>query len=316
MATASCSDEEFVRLFEIKGPTKLAMHLGVTVRNVLARRSRLEGRLKRKIESPYLQGGVIKTPIDRERRLELKITDGHIIVGGDAHYWPGRETCAHRGFVYLADKLKVKAAVMNGDAFDGAKVSKHPPIGWSKPPGVKEELEAVDERMSEIRSAAPDDAKLIWLYGNHDMRFENRLAERAAEFEGVKGFRLQDHFPHWKFAWSLWINNNVVVKHRLKGGIHASHNNTMYAGKTIVTNHLHNPKVSPFTDYNGTRYGVDTGTMADPEDEQFDYTEENPLNWRMAFAVLSFKNGKLLYPELVHVFDKNHIDFRGELIRV
>jgi hypothetical protein len=77
--------------------------------------------------------------------------------------------------------------------------------------------------------------------------------------------------------------------------------------------------VSPLTDRNGTRYGVDTGCLADPSEEAFiDYTEAGPLNWRSGFAVLKFVDGDLLPPELVTVYDKKpgHVVFRGELIKV
>jgi hypothetical protein len=44
--------------------------------------------------------------------------------------------------------------------------------------------------------------------------------------------------------------------------------------------------------------------------------EENPANWRSGFAVLTYKDGRLLWPEVVKVFDKNHVEFRGEVINV
>ena len=92
----------------------------------------------------------------------------------------------------------------------------------------------------------------------------------------------------------------------------------MWSGKTIVTGHLHSLKVTPFSDYAPRpRWGVDTGTLADPYGPQFrDYCEDNPVNWRSGFVVLTFHKGKLLWPELVHVFDDKHVEFRGELIRV
>jgi hypothetical protein len=128
---------------------------------------------------------------------------------------------------------------------------------------------------------------------------------------------LRDHFPRWVPCWAAWINDDVVVKHRYKGGTHAAHNNTLYAGKTMVTGHLHALKVSPFNDYHGTRWGVDTGTIADPQGPQFvDYTEDNPKDWRAGFVVLTFKDGELLWPEVVRVMDDEHVDFRGKVIRV
>jgi hypothetical protein len=148
------------------------------------------------------------------------------------------------------------------------------------------------------------------------MRFENRLAERAPEYEGVAGFRLKEHFPRWDFGLSLWINDDVVVKHRFKGGIHATHNNTLWSGKSICTGHLHSLKVTPLADYNGNRFGIDTGTMSDPYGEHADYAEDNPLNHRSGFVVLTFHKGRLLWPEICHVLDADHVEFRGQVIKV
>jgi hypothetical protein len=109
----------------------------------------------------------------------------------------------------------------------------------------------------------------------------------------------------------------VVVKHRWKGGIHATHGNTSMSGKTMVTGHLHSLKVTPYSDYNGTRYGVDTGTLAEPDGPQFiNYLEDGPTNWRSGFAILTFHEGKLLWPELVHKWDEGKIEFRGKVYDV
>jgi hypothetical protein len=153
--------------------------------------------------------------------------------------------------------------------------------------------------------------------GNHDSRFETRLAANAPEYQHVEGFALKDHLPNWAPCWSLWLNEDVVIKHRWKGGIHATHNNTVNSGMTMVTGHLHSLKVTPFDDYHGTRWGVDTGTLADPHGPQFtDYLEDAPTNWRSGFAVLTFHRGRLLWPELCRVMDERHVDFRGHVIEV
>jgi hypothetical protein len=56
--------------------------------------------------------------------------------------------------------------------------------------------------------------------------------------------------------------------------------------------------------------------LAEPSGPQFDYAEENPQNHRSGFAVLTIKDGKLLWPELVHKWDEGKIEFRGEVIDV
>ena len=86
----------------------------------------------------------------------------------------------------------------------------------------------------------------------------------------------------------------------------------------MVTGHLHSLKVTPWTDYTGDRYGVDTGTMSMLGGSKFNYLEDNPVNWRSGFAVLTFHRGMLMFPELVSVIDeeKGLVFFRGEILQV
>ncbi len=304
-------DEEFIRMFTTLGPVETSRMCNIGIRNVYRRRKRLEERYDKPIPIPS------RTPIEfhSERRI-FNVDTGVILVGSDAHYWPGISTTAHRAFLSFIKKLKPVAVVLNGDVFDGASISRHPAINYEDRPQVADEIAACTERLEEIEDAAGK-AKLFWTLGNHDARFESRLAQVAPEFIRVQGTELKDHFPNWLPGWSLLINDKVMVKHRYKGGIHATHNNTMSAGLTMVTGHLHSLKVTPWTDYNGTRWGVDTGTMADIHGPQFkEYMEDNPRNWRSGFAVLTFKKGELLWPELVYVMDVGIVEFRGERFEV
>lgn len=312
MPRVSVSDEEFAARFTAEGATALAAALGINERNVYQRRANLSEKWGRHIPAP----SSLYTLPDYPERMTITVDDGWVLIGSDAHYWPGIVTTAHRGFVKACKKLNPKLVIANGDMFDGASISRHARIGWEQSPSVDEELEACTERLTEIERAAPN-AERVWNLGNHDARFETKLANEVSEYARVKGMHLKDHFPYWAPAWSTWINNEVVVKHRIKGGIHATHNNTMWAGKTTVTGHLHSPKVTPVTDYNGTRYGVDTGMMAEPYGPQFSgYMEDNPRNWRSSFAALRFKNGRLLQPLLAVVVEDGVIDFMGDLHHV
>lgn len=254
---------------------------------------------------------------EHEARIKVDIDTGVALVFSDAHYWPGPQSTAHRALVKFAHEFEPKLLVCNGDAVDMASASRHPPIGWEKRPTIQDEIECAQDRLSEVIGACTKRTRRVWNLGNHDARFETRIASAAPEYAKVAGIHLYDHFPEWDRGWATWINDDVVVKHRFKGGLHAPWNNTMNAGKTMVTGHLHSAKVHPFTDYNGTRYGVDTGCLADPYGEQFcNYTEDSPRNWISAFGALSFVKGKLLWPELVVVWDKDTVQFRGKLINV
>lgn len=311
MPKPSCSDEEFMKLFSEHGAQQLALILGMTERRVYSRRRAVEERQGAYIAAPNAFQWTCSYP----KRVPIDIKDGIVIVGSDAHYWPDVVSTAHRGFVKLVKEIKPKHIILNGDVFDGARISRHPALGWESKPTVRQERDAVEERLTEIEDACRNSTR-HWTIGNHCARFEARLAQNASEFEEMNGFSLKDHFPKWDMAISLWLNKDVVIKHRYKGGVHATHNNTLNAGKTIVTGHLHSLKVTPFDDYNGTRWGVDTGTLAQPDGPQFSYAEDNPMNHRSGFIIMTFHRGRLLWPEIVNVIDQDHIGFRGQVIKV
>ena len=310
------SDNEFIELWKTyKSPAKIAEVTGLQLRGVYRRRNKLEEKLNLNLESHK----EIKTWAPPAPKSELGIENGTVIVFSDAHFWPGIRTTAFQGLLWAIEKLQPKAVICNGDAFDGASISRHPPLGWSRTPSLIEELNTCKEMLgevSELTKKARHNAKLIYTMGNHDARFEMRLAANAPQYVNTPGFKLEDHFPDWKFCMLTWVTDDIIVKHRYKGGLHATHNNTVGAGKSIVTGHLHSLKVTPYADYNGNRFGVDTGTLAEPYGPQFEYGEGNPLNHRSGFAVLTIKDGKLLWPELVHKWEDGQIEFRGEVINV
>lgn len=319
MTTPACTEEVFISLWrEFGSAAEIARVLGVTERKVHERRRRVEEKLHIKLmgfshKSPDFQ---VTLPANGVR-VKVDIEDGIIIVGSDAHYWPGIISTAHRAFVVAVKELNPKMVIMNGDAFDGSNISRHPRTGWEARPSVKQELEACRDRIGEIEAVAKN-AKLHWTWGNHDIRWNSKLSSQVSEFEGIHGMNLADHFSRWKFSTSVMVNNHTQIKHRNYNGIHAAYNAVVKTGMSTVNGHLHSLKVTPWTDLTGTRYGVDTGSLADVWGAQFEYTEDGTRNHRSGFAVLTFREGKLLPPELVEVIDedKGLICFRGQVVEV
>lgn len=315
MPAPSCTDDQFIGLWKKhKGNAdNIASELGLTApRTIFERRKVIEAR-----HGVLLHAGRRENiqKLKRKPRLETELKNGIAIVASDSHYWPGEPSTAHRALLKFIKVLRPHIVILNGDVFDGSTVSRWERIGWDSRPTVKQELDVCTERLTEIEDAAKG-AKRYWPLGNHDARFETFLAKNAPQYEGIEGLSLKDRFPKWKPCWSLFVND-TVIKHRFKGGIHATHNNTVWSGRSIVTGHLHSMKVTPFSDLNGTRYGVDTGTLADPYGDQFvDYSEDNPKNWRSGFAVLTYHNKKLLWPEFVHVLAEGEVEFRGRVYSV
>jgi hypothetical protein len=116
------------------------------------------------------------------------------------------------------------------------------------------------------------------------------------------------------------VNGHTLIKHRLKGGIHATWNNTADAQVNTVTGHLHNQRITPRSTMSpvndGNLYGVDCGMLADPWGPQFAYCEQGPRNWRSGCVVLTFVNGLLMPPELCQVVAEDVAWFRGQRIEV
>jgi hypothetical protein len=294
------SDERFIEIFKrLQSPAEVARETGLSPRAVYRRRDILQAKYGVNLES--FSPKALKTFLpDNKRVAQHEVKNGNVFIASDCHYWPDEETVAHKAFVRLIEQMKPQTIILNGDVFDGAQVSRHPPLMGAVTPTPKQEIEACQERLHEI-SMASKNARKFWTFGNHDTRLFSRLAAHAPELTDMVS--LFDHFPGWNTCWRVDINQDTVVKHRWSGGVHSNFNNTVKSGKNIVTGHLHMLKVTPYSDYNGRRWGVDSGTLAEPYGDQFVYTECNPVNWASGFVVLTYKDGMLLPPELCEVLN-------------
>lgn len=318
MAVATTSDSEFMALFKQHGATKLAKLIGVKEDNIYKRRRRLEALYDQPVTAPtkaYLEA---KYP----HRLQHELKNGTVLIGSDFHIWPGQESTALRAFKKFADDVRPSAVILNGDVLDFPTIGRHAPIMWESAPEPWQEIEAAQDHLHDIAKASRR-ARKIWTLGNHDARFEANLATHARQYRNIKGVHLSDHFGLWEKGWSCAINSLVergrtMVKHKPRGGgMGAARASTLNSGVSYVHGHLHSQKVVPITDYNGDRYGVDGGCIADPSFKQFiNYTEDAALDWRSGFVLLTYKDGRLMYPELVSVWGDSSVQWRGEVVRV
>lgn len=324
MPRTGLSDQEFINIWnQHHSAAAVAKHTGIAERRVHARRRAIEKRHDISLHTvDFNRHAYDQSMLVTADRVEVKlqIKNGVVLVAGDQHYHPGNIPTMHRAFCLLSKQLKPFAQIWNGDAFDGATISRHPSIGWENKPAVKDELQTVQERSDEIIKACPQ-AKRIWCAGNHDLRLESKIAAVAPEMRGVKGVHLKDFFDEWQPAWFVTVNDgepsHTEIRHREKGGIHAGYNNTKESGVNIVTGHDHRAEVVPYDDRRGRRYAVRHGMTADScRDQPFvNYMEGRKVNWQSAFAVLTYRDGVLLCPELALRLDENHFQFRGEIIK-
>lgn len=323
MPKPAFSDQHFINLWNrFQSPSELAKHLAMEVRSIQARRKNIERRYGILLTASREQGGNMRPELNRlimsSRRdiNRLELPDGMVVVGSDAHYAPGVIPLAHKALCNLVFDMgkRVSAVILNGDILDGGQISRHPRGGWSSPPTVKEELQAVQERLSDIEAAISPGTRLLRTYGNHCARFESRLAAQVPEYEGVAGFTLREHLPRWTDSLRIDINEDVVVIHDWHSGLHSGWNDVLKGGCSVVTGHTHELGFKAHKGFKDRiHYGVKTGMLADEDQRQFDYRNGKPgMNWRSGFAVLTFVDGLLVQPEFCAVESDGRAWFRGK----
>lgn len=285
--------------------TRAAANLGLPV-------STFKNRLKVALEQ-FPQGGVAISGTRLPQRVRTEFRDGVVLAFSDAHFWPEHRSVAHAAFLRLAPQLKPIGLIDVGDSLDGATISRHPMTGNDDLPTPEEELYAVLEQRGEMMEACPG-ARKYWTPGNHCLRWDIYLAQNAPKMVGLKGLTLAANLPGWKMAYGLEINWNTdpfLVLHNWKGGAHSSFNNAKDTGVHVMSGHDHASAMARYTNERGTLYGFNPGTFADPSAPSFRYTQGRPKNWRQGFGVLTFREGRLLPPEMVEV-QRGVAYFRGE----
>jgi UDP-2,3-diacylglucosamine pyrophosphatase LpxH len=315
MSAKRCSDDEFVRLFSRHGATEVARVLKMTERNVYKRRRNLE----------HLFGDVsapTRVAVQYSGRLPLDLKNGTILVGSDFHIWPGEASTCLRAFKKFIKDIQPEVVILNGDVMDFPRISRHPQ-NWETAPDPQQEIEAAQDHLNDLVQACKLGARKIWTIGNHDIRFESSIANQLPQFRGVKGVHLSDHFPVWEKAMSCMVNYGVnggttIIKHRpVSSGETATKISVKKGGIHFVHGHLHRQSVQPYSDYlEYDRYGVDTGCIADKSHKAFGYTEDSPLDWRSGFGLLTYRDARLMPPELITKHSDNEVWFRGSISKV
>jgi len=241
--------------------------------------------------------------------LTHEIKNSTVIVGGDAHIWPGPPTVMMRAFAKVAKMIKPDTIVLNGDIIDGARVSRHGATLGSNAPKVSAEIDAA---LDWVRTF-PKCSRRIFTIGNHDIRVDNYLANQANELDEYTG-KLSDRFPMWEFCFALTINECVEIRHRFRSGVHAAYNNAVVSGWTTVTNHTHAQQMTAVRNRLGTHWGVETGMLGDPNHKSMQYGEGTPSRAHTGFAVLTFDEaGILMPPEFCQSVNGRPV-FRGEYV--
>ena len=316
MAAYYLSDQDWILEWnKIGSPQKFAEIHRQNIRSIYNRRRSIETRLGIELPSFNDQRVSLGRKLEQTEgntRRGQDIEKGRVIVFSDAHFWPDLTTTAFKALLETIKEFKPTAIVANGDMFDGSSISRHPMQDFNPLPSVKEELEACQHYLGEIENVAKG-AKLYWPLGNHDARYTSAIVNQLPAYEGVRGTSLKEFFPAWLPCWATWFNEDVCVKHRWKGGWSAGRSNSLNSGVSMLTGHTHALNVIGVTDFNGTRWGCQTGTLADPTGPQFEYCEDGVKDWMSGFVMLTFERNRLLQPEIIRVWGEDEVEFRGKI---
>lgn len=110
--------------------------------------------------------------------------------------------------------------------------------------------------------------------------------------------------PDFPLSWTVEVNPGkpgmTVIRHRNQSGM--LHLQAMRAGCHYVHGHVHKLGVHRHPAFGRILYSVDTGSLADPDSDAFDYAEGAPAH-AQGFAVLTYRDGKLLPPELCEMIE-------------
>ena len=310
----SIPTEQFIKVWKEEGssPTRVARALRCSVRQVYYRRDALEA-----------EGHVLPTTSDNVAYLKpawtypkfvhLDLRGASALIGSDRHAWPGDSPPAWRAFIEVANKVRPRAIVLNGDMIDGARVSRHEALRRSTSPRIEAELETLQREVLDLPPC-----RRIHTIGNHDMRVDAYVARQAQEVDGLCRC-VADYLPDWEYCYAAMINDGIVggmteVRHRYRGGEHAGKNNAKATGITTVTGHTHQLDATPVYSRMGCYYGIEDGMLADPEHAAFEYTEGNPTRWQAGFVLLTWdEDGLLMPPELCREVNGRMI-FRGDVV--
>ena len=307
------SDAEFIKAWHRLGsPQKVATELGLSIRRICDRRAKLA---EREIYLPTLTANRASaewTPkVEFQRQRPFEVDTGTVIIFSDPHWLPDHTPVPTEALKRLCKDLKPQLVICGGDAVDGDTISRWDVTrGHHKRFSIREELDTVREKFNEL-AAVLGKTPRAWVLGNHDVRLSRFVISKCPELQDMPGMRLEDWAPKWPLSWTVAVNPGtagmLVVRHRNQAGM--LHLQAQKSGCHYAHGHTHNLNDNAKPTFNGVRYSIDCGSLADPNSEGFDYMEGN-VPHVCGFAVLTYQAGRLLKPEFCYLHE-GEMWFRG-----
>lgn len=233
--------------------------------------------------------------------------------------YPDCDALMLKKLISVAEYMQPDQVVLIGDAIDFPQVSQ-----WSKgnageyTADLQEHVDGFRERVLVPLRELKEDAEIVWVEGNHDLRITEFIRRYAPPLSVLRALEVPQLFSLDELAvryerGPVRVGTNTYAIHgHESGGYCASASawdskfqKRYGSDKNFIFGHTHQPfivhrafgyegKVSP-------RFTMNVGSIMDPV--QASYVRDGALSWVMSFGVLR-DDGKRVYPELVTAVDR------------
>ena len=196
---------------------------------------------------------------EERKPYKLPIACNNILLISDLHI-PYHDINAVTLALNYGVENKINTILINGDLIDNHQVSR-----FERDPkkrSVKQEFDATKEFLRVLRATFPD-AHIYWLKGNHCIRWEKFLLQKASEIWDDPYFHLEERLRLNEERVHL-LDDKVLVKagklaithgHHIFKGVFApvspARGAYMKAKQNVIVGHLHRPSHHPESDMEG-----------------------------------------------------------------
>jgi predicted phosphodiesterase len=196
---------------------------------------------------------------EKRQPFKLPTSCNNILLISDLHI-PYHDIDAINLAIKYGVENKINTIFINGDLIDNHQVSR-----FEKDPrkrSVKQEFDATKQFLRSLRAVFPD-AHIYWLKGNHCVRWERFLLQKASEIWDDPYFHLEERLQLNEERVHL-LDDKVLVK---AGKLAITHGHHIFKGiftpvspargaytkakQNVIVGHLHRPSHHPESDMEG-----------------------------------------------------------------
>lgn len=270
--------------------------------------------------SPSIEGFEDYLPIPNYNAgICSKEKNGVYIIMGCVHV-PFFNLNFMKAAVKCIANLNVKGIIFNGDFLDLATLSFHDK-GKNTVQGVNlgDEYKSGNIVLDTIEGVVPRDAEKIFLYGNHEDRFNRHMSTvdyaklKGALKSPIEGLNLESR--GYK-VYTDWINDEVnigdlTIIHGEFIGTNSCKRHLDAYKKNILYAHTH--RVSMYRE--GEHVAFNIGSMADFNSPAFGYaTKSMKKQWTNGFAIATVVDGVTSVEQII--WNKDHFVYGGNIWKV